>query len=966
MLVPIDQYKKGPAVKKVSSLKMLPPKPRVVQPVQRPDIRQSENYKNAVSQADKYAQESQQASSFRGMAGNAIKSLPSAVSTLGREVYSHPVDTARSVVSGVYEGGIKPIAKLPTYLAGSYGKQSREGLDMIGDAIAPSNSNQTQKDIRGGFKFAGAVAPYELAGSVASKVLPNAPKLASLAGYVGGGQLAYEGENTAKDRGKQALMDSLLFGLTKVAGKGLDKLKTAGEAAPYAVPNIPSNRGTYRTGLEPLPPKSSSSAPLANELPIQSSKTSLPLEKVPTAQSASYPLQVSTKPSRSVALAAENQTKQVLELPVTKISQSERPYSANLGSIPENVNTDPISKITEALKVAKPLEKQQAAIYSAERAKRVARMVAAGKTPGEQGYFAQLGALKGQLPKVQFESIRKNVSQGDIDHLFNTVESHKLLTPFEKITAKSGLAKLLGAEGGQVPTKGELQLLGEVFPEDFMKQIMEKRPLMEKVMSMAGDVLNVPRSLMASFDLSAPLRQGIFLIGKPKQWGPAFKDMFKYAFSEKAYQGLTENIQSRATYQLMRENKLALTDMSKFATKHEEQFMSNLAEKIPGIGSIVRGSDRAYSGFLNKLRADVFDDLVGKLGKDQAPDIARFVNSATGRGELPKLLQNSQQLLNGAFFSPRLIASRVNLLNPFYYQSLSAPVRKEAIKSLLTFGSTVATVLGLAKLSGAEVGTDPRSADFAKIKVGDTRYDILGGFQQYAVLAYRLATNESISSTTGREFRLDEGYNAPGRTGVISRFLQSKESPIVGFIAGALSGKDSMGNEFKAAPEIIDRLIPMLANDIEKTIAQEGVGTGLAMQAPALFGVGTNTYTDQIPVMETTPTGKPTVKWNAYPSIGQKAIDAVTGTETSNIPEDQWKALYDERLNEQKRQVELDKAKQMVLVSGEPQYVGDTKVYLENGIVKTKKESKEKSLPLKDKLLYEELQKRKAQPFFKD
>lgn len=79
MLVPIDQYKKGSAVKKASRLKMLPPKPRaVVQPAPRPDIRQSENYKNAVSQADKMAQESKKASSVLGMAQNFGKALPRA------------------------------------------------------------------------------------------------------------------------------------------------------------------------------------------------------------------------------------------------------------------------------------------------------------------------------------------------------------------------------------------------------------------------------------------------------------------------------------------------------------------------------------------------------------------------------------------------------------------------------------------------------------------------------------------------------------------------------------------------------------------------------------------------------------------------------------------------------------------------------------------------------------------------
>lgn len=80
-LVPIDQYKKSaPLQQAFGKLKPLAPKPvRVAQPVQRPDIRQSENYKNAVSQSDKMAQESKKASSFRGMAANALKAAPRAI-----------------------------------------------------------------------------------------------------------------------------------------------------------------------------------------------------------------------------------------------------------------------------------------------------------------------------------------------------------------------------------------------------------------------------------------------------------------------------------------------------------------------------------------------------------------------------------------------------------------------------------------------------------------------------------------------------------------------------------------------------------------------------------------------------------------------------------------------------------------------------------------------------------------------
>jgi hypothetical protein len=556
-----------------------------------------------------------------------------------------------------------------------------------------------------------------------------------------------------------------------------------------------------------------------------------------------------------------------------------------------------VDRVIQALKEAKPVRGQQARMYSEERAKQVARIVAMGKkVPGQQGFYAQLGQLKGALKKVEFESIKNKVTQADIDALFQTVETHGLLTPFEKITAKGGLEKLVGAKGGTVPTKGEIALLSEVFPPEFIESVMGKQSLMAKLWHEAGGALNLPRAVMATADLSAPLRQGIFLVGRPKQWGPAFRDMFKYAFSEKAYQGLAKDIQSRTNYKLMREAKLALTDLGANMAKREEAFMSTLAEKIPVFGRMARGSNRAYSGFLNKLRADVFDDLV-KAAKqtgvfEQRPevihDIAKFVNSATGRGELGGL-DRAAVTLNGAFFSPRLMASRLNLLNPAYYVKLDPFVRKEALKSLFTFAGAAATVLGLAKLGGASVGTDPRSADFAKIKVGNTRFDILGGFQQYIVLASRLLTNQMVSSTTGKAFNLGEGYKPTTRADIIQRFFESKTSPVGSFVLQMVRGKTSGGDDVDVPVEITNRFIPMVTQDMYDLYKEYGL-PGLAIGTPGMFGVGSQTYGEQIPLASRTALGKPTIKWAQRPGLAEDIVNKMRGVKVEPVA---VKATYD-------------------------------------------------------------------------
>lgn len=592
---------------------------------------------------------------------------------------------------------------------------------------------------------------------------------------------------------------------------------------------------------------------------------------------------------------------------------ADRMQTVPAGGLPTE---DPIKKVIAALEGAKPLRGKQEALYTAERARRIKGVVSAGEDiGGESGYFAQLKELKGEMPKVTFEGIRKQVSQTEVDGLFDVVQKSGKLTDFEKVAAKTGLSKLLGAEGGSVPTNSELKLLNDVFPPEFVKAVLDKRPLMEKLFSNVGSALNLPRAMMATADLSAPLRQGAFLVGRPKQWGPAFKDMFKYAGSEKAYDGLQRSIELRPTYKLMRENKLALTDLSPVLENREEAFMSNIAEKIPGFGKLSKASNRAYSGFLNKLRADTFDDLY-KTAKSQgllegndklAADIAKFVNSATGRGDLGALNKNAV-LLNNVFFSPKLIASRLNLLNPKYYADLDPFVRKEALKSLFTFAGTGLSVLGLAKLGGAEVGTDPTSPDFGKIKVGDTRYDIWGGFQQYLVLASRLISGKMTSSTTGREYTYGEGYKPANRLDSVQKFFESKESPVASFVTGLLRGQNALGEKFNPPAEVINRLVPLMVQDMQN-LAEEWGPAGPLMGVPGIFGVGSQTYSDQIPVRGTAASGKPNIQWRGKPSFGESVINKVTGNEVTTFTPEQIKTLLAVRTAKTKREIEIEKRK---------------------------------------------------------
>lgn len=510
---------------------------------------------------------------------------------------------------------------------------------------------------------------------------------------------------------------------------------------------------------------------------------------------------------------------------------------------------DPVQKVISVLKKAKSIRGKQETLYTKERAARIEKLKTIGKkVKGEKGFYAELAQLKGLFPKLEFETIRNKINQKDIDDLFNMVKNNPLLNEWQKITTRTGLAKLFGEYGGAVPTEGELKLLKRVFGEEFVKTIEGKQGLWKKIKEAGYQLINIPRSVMASFDFSAPFRQGVFLIGRGKQFWSAFGKMFKPFFSEKTFQALQNEIMKKPTFDLMEESGLALTGLGETLSEREEIFMSFWAERIPGIGKIVRASERAYVGFLNKLRADVFDDLLKKaevLGldpkknKDLLHSIAKFVNAGSGRGSLGAF-ERAAIGLNTFFFSPRLMASRLTLLNPLYYINQPPFVRKEALKSLFTFAGLVLTVLGLAKLAGTKVGADPRSADFGKIKIDNTRIDILGGFQQYIRIAAQLITGEYVSSTTGKIITIGEGFKPLTRLSIIQKQIETKQAPVFSFITSLLKGTTFTGEPVKVPKEIGLRFTPMVIQDMYDIMQEDP--TLLPISVLALFGVGMQTY----------------------------------------------------------------------------------------------------------------------------
>lgn len=393
------------------------------------------------------------------------------------------------------------------------------------------------------------------------------------------------------------------------------------------------------------------------------------------------------------------------------------------------------------------------------------------------------------------------------------------------------------------------------------KDNLARRTRLEKARDIMTEVLNLPRALMASVDYSAPLRQGIVLgVNNPKIASKAFVEMFRQSWSQPRFDKWLADLKESPMGSVIKESGLYIADNSRAPlVAREEAFMSNWAEKIPLLGRLIKGSERAYVGYLNKLRADVFTQAVyefeneGKTIENSKPlyeAMASYINSATGRGSLGKL-ENSAQILNSAFFSPRLIASRVNLLIPTFLFNAPKEVRVQYLKDMTRFIAFGTTVLALASAGGADVEDDPRSSDFGKIRVGDKRWDIWGGFQQF-VRFFTQVVSAQRKSTADKAIReIDgKGFKGETRADLMLNMIRSKLAPVPAMGWNLAAGRTLIGEEY-TWKDVPKSFLPLFASDLYNATAKEGASGLITTGLPGVFGVSVQDYA------KASDTGKP-------------------------------------------------------------------------------------------------------------
>ena len=519
-----------------------------------------------------------------------------------------------------------------------------------------------------------------------------------------------------------------------------------------------------------------------------------------------------------------------------------------------------VRKVTNLIPQQESVRKQTEVLYSAERTKRLGRFIGqveSGKgTP--ESFRTGMTQLGGELPKPEFTSMMDNFSQVEYEELTKNLLNSSLGRNYELPKAFKALNKMLGIDDitGKPISAGilqpnEIELMKEVFGSELAEALVKQRGKGITWGGKAVEVLNTQKAFLTATDMSPVFRQmWSTTFSHPIMVGRNIPGFFKYLKSPQAYDDVMKTIANDPLADLAHESGLALTKTYKRAvdlSEKEEVFQTNFFQNMRGpVGATFRGFERGTTGLMNKVRFDFFkmlsenkmrQGITSKSNPEIFKGLATIVNTGTGRGTLSAKWDKLGPALNTAFWSVRFTKSRIDLINPFWYARLPKGTRMTAVKESARTAAVTASVFGLLKMSGFEVGFNPKeSKSFLKVKVPgtkDTWVGFTGGLAP--MIRMELQMFDILSTLAGKKQQSLE-YKA------IS-LLQGKMTPAFNSLFSLLIIKKSYGEKtFNLPKELLNQVTLLSAQDLIEVSRDASFMKALGLFPLSFVGFDVSSY----------------------------------------------------------------------------------------------------------------------------
>lgn len=494
-------------------------------------------------------------------------------------------------------------------------------------------------------------------------------------------------------------------------------------------------------------------------------------------------------------------------------------FIKNVAGLSPAAKRDYLSKVNNLTKVLDPADKEKflADITS--------RRLGADLTPEEYQNVAELA---------------KNVNESKIT-AEQSVEKNGYTKASEDARLQAGAAKVT-FEKYISDVKGETN-------RKSLKQSINPTNWINATKSLLG----ATKGLVASFTSHAPLKHGFMaLFEDPKSWLKNYVTQFSDAAKEIKGENVMDAIRAEG---YSRENSMnGVYDkwIPGELSKTNEEYHSNLPAKIPVLGRLYSGSKTMFDGFNLKMRMDLVDhyvNIVKKMGLDpQDADTAK----AWGKLAIDQTggkTTNPDNALGFFLFSQRLLKAEANNLTLHLFdKTATTAVKIQSAKTLAKAVAGVAAVMATANaIKPGTVELDPRSSNAGKIKIGDTRFDIEGGYGSMITLGARIAAaisgNAAIkSSSTGVLSSLGSGIGQTSYGELIGDFLQGRGSPVEQIISDLANGQTYAGTKPTPGSEIGSLVTPIPVSTYQQLTNDPNSANTLAVMIAQQLGLMSNTY----------------------------------------------------------------------------------------------------------------------------
>ena len=524
---------------------------------------------------------------------------------------------------------------------------------------------------------------------------------------------------------------------------------------------------------------------------------------------------------------------------------------------------------TERKVAVRTLRKQQAG-----RGRERYKLERAAGTPRVEAFRRARRAYGGRAAVPEIEPLKLTPGQRDIyDKAIEKV--YPEAQQFQRTGAAGALDKM---QSGKIPTNYEFGLLEPIFGRDTTKklfgELIKKRPFSGWELP----ALTI-QAFKSKFGLDIQMfRQGRSLaVRHPVLYLKSSWVNARAYVSNKYAEKMFTQVKNSKGY--MESEKLGWNYVGEagYSSKRLEYYSLGLTERLltskskylRGWGKLLGASERGAVAGINNMQKGLYDQAaknVRRLDLTPAQQKLWMKNRAKTHNTFMKILRvppgkqykglrRLQQVANYLLFSPSMTVSRPLSIKALVVNKGSRKYAAEVIASNIAsiYAITaIPTIIGhQMRLQNPEEEPDVNGelnildGMWGKIRWFGTVFDFSGGDAPFYRTLARIGVSaymKAKGAITGKEITEVAGKRVPDAGETLKRYVETRETAVLGYAETMLTGKDWMGEPIPRFEATVRALSPELIEAVVEAGMADGLWGSLAAFAGASTSVGVSTY----------------------------------------------------------------------------------------------------------------------------